>query len=381
MRTANLALLALLLVGCRSYRGAVFGHLSGGEDATRTETHALDVKAGGRLELVTPHGRIEARAAAGAAASLTATLHSSGRTAEEAAMVLQGYSLAFDADDGVLRVSLQGEPARIRDREARLYLGASVDFVVTVPENVELLVHTQSGDVAVEGPFASCRLETRYGDITAIGGHGDLTALSGSGDVAVRDVTCDRVRVESGYGVLQLENITARDLDAESKSGDLTLAGAHVERLQLDTRYGRVSVHDAEGDLRASSRSGSVELSAVRGDVVAESQYGRVAVEGVLTGLRVRSSSGDVRVRALDGSTNSRNWDLSSGYGQVTLQVPPGFGCRLEASTRYGEVECDLPVTIDGGKRKNGALRGTVGAGGPVVALSSGSGNVALRQL
>ncbi len=381
MRTGNLVLLAALLAGCHSTRGTVFGHLSGGEAASRTETHALELAAGGHLELITPHGRIEVRSVAGATASLTATLYSGGRTVDEAAKVLEGYSLAFEQDRGVLRVSLQGEPARIRDREARLFLGAAVDYVVTVPESVELTAHTQSGDVTVEGAFAACELETRYGNVTVIGGHGDLSARSGSGDVAVRDVVGGRVRVESGYGGLQLENVTATELSAESKSGDLTLATARADRIHLDTRYGSVAVHDAEGTLRASSRSGSVTLSGVKGDVVAESQYGRVAVEGVLTGLRARSSSGDVHVRALQGSTNTTNWDLSSGYGQVTLQVPPEFGCRLEASTRYGDVECAFPVTIDGGKRKNGALRGTVGAGGSTVALSSGSGNVALQQL
>ncbi|MBL8730494.1 MAG: DUF4097 family beta strand repeat protein [Planctomycetes bacterium] len=381
MRTGHLVLLALLFAGCRSHRSTVFGHLSGGADATRTETHALDLAAGARLELSTPHGRVEARAVAGSSPGLTATLRSSGRTAEEAAMVLQSYTLAIEQDHEVLRVALEGKPVRVSDPDARLFLGASVDYVVTVPEAVELTVQSQSGDIVVEGAFAACRLETRYGDITVLGVHGDVSALSGSGDVAVRDTTGNRVRVESGYGVLQLQNITATDVHAESKSGDLTLASARADHIRLDTRYGAIAVHDAEGAVRASSRSGTVELSGVRGDIVAESQYGRLAVEGVLTGLRARSSSGDVHVRALDGSTNTTDWDLSSGYGRVTLEVPAAFGCRLEASTRYGDVECAFPVTIDGGKRKNGALRGTVGAGGRVVAMSSGSGNVTLRQL
>jgi DUF4097 and DUF4098 domain-containing protein YvlB len=295
--------------------------------------------------------------------------------------VLQGYSLAFDQENGGLRVSLQGEPTRVADQDARLFLGAAVDYVVTVPDDVQLTVHTQSGDIVVEGGFGTRRLQTRYGDITVHGGQGDLTALSGSGDVTVRDMVGGFVRVESGYGVLTLENIVATDVQAESKSGDLTLATGRAERIRLDTRYGTVSVHDAEGSLRASSRSGNVMLANVRGAVVAESQYGRLHVEGVLTGLRARSSSGDVQVRALDGSTNTTDWDLSSGYGQVTLAVPPEFSCRLEASTRYGDVECAFPVTVDAGKRKNGALRGTVGAGGRVVAMSSGSGNVLLKQL
>lgn len=381
MRTGHLVCLTLLLASCHSHRRTVFGHLAGGEDASRTETHELALAAGGRLELSTPHGRVEARAATGNKASLTATLHSSGRTQDEAAAVLQGYVLALEQDDGVVRVSLQGRPTRVADEDARMVLAASVDYVVTLPEGVALQVHCQSGDVVVEGPFADCRLETRYGDVFVAGAQGDVLAQSGSGDISLRDIAGGRVRAESGYGVLQLENVVATEVHAESKSGDLTLVASRAERMVLDTRYGAVNVQGAEGSLRAGSRSGNLRLTGVRGAVVAESQFGRLAVEGVLTGVRARSSSGDVHVRALEGSSNDSDWDLSSGYGQVTLEVPSPWNCRLEASTRYGEVECAFPVTIDAGKRKTGALRGTIGSGGRAVTMSSGSGNVALRQL
>lgn len=381
MRTPLLAVLALTAVACRSHRRDIVGHLTGGQDATRVATYALDLGPGERIELVTPHGTIEARAVPGATPSLTATLRSSGRTLEEATMVLEGYELAFDHVRGALRVSLRGNPTRVADREARLTLGASVDYVLTVGEGVALEVDTQGGDITAAGPFAHCQLDTRYGDIAVSGVQGDLSARSSSGGVTARDIAGTRVRIESGYGSLNLDSIKATDLHAETKSGDLMLVNATAERIDLDTNFGTVTVSGAQGSLRASSRSGNISLLDVHGEIAAESQYGRLEVDGVLTGLRARSSSGTVRARAQAGSSNASDWRLSSGYGEVTLEVPADFACRLEAATRFGQVECGLPMTVDAGRRKDGSVQGTINGGGRTVTLRSDSGDVTLRPL
>lgn len=385
MKTRHLVVLlsaaALTAVACSSRRTTIFGHLSGGVDSSRTETHALQIATGERLELVTPHGEIEVRTAAGAAPTLVATLRAGGRTQEEADQVLAGYTLSVEQDSGLVRVAFRGDPTRVRDDGAKLMLGASVDYLVTVPEGVHLRIDTSSGDIRAVGPFGACRLETKFGSIELENGNGDVVAHSDSGDVSVRDLVGGKVTVESGYGTLRLENVQATSLRAESKSGDVVLVNGKAGTIELDTNYGAVSVRGADGDLRAGSRSGDVEIAAARGAMKARSQYGRVAVEGVLTALDARSSSGDVSARALAGSQNLTNWELASGYGEVTLFVPADFGCQLEALTRYGEVECAFPITVDGGKRKNGALKGTVGQGGRTVTLNSSSGNVALKQL
>lgn len=336
---------------------------------------------GGRLELVTPYGQIEVRTSVDEAPKLVATVRGTGRTREEAEQVLERYRLEIEQDDAVVRVALRGEPARIRDDGARLSIGASVDYVATVPPGTTLRADSSSGDIRATGEFAACRLQTRYGSVVLEGGKGDVSAQSDTGDVTVRSVEGGRVVVESGYGNLRLENVAGTAVRAASKSGDVVLVNGRAGKFDLDTNYGAVSVRGADGELHASSRSGDIEIDGIRGTAEARTQYGRVAVEGVLNGLDARSSSGDVRVRALDGSSNPTNWDLASGYGEVTLHVPAGFGCELAAHTRYGEVECTFPITVDPGKRRSGALRGTVGQGGRTVTLTSSSGNLALKQL
>lgn len=382
MTTPRLAVLALALAACHSsHRTTIHGHLSGGVDAQRTETRALMIGAGDRLELSTPHGAIEVRTAPGAAPQLVATIHAGGRTKEEAEQVLASYELDIDDRKGSVRVSFRGDPVAVRDDGARLVLGASVDYSVTLPEGVELQLETRSGDLRATGAFGACRLDTRYGSVELEGATGDVVMHSDSGDLTARALGGGHVTAESGYGAVRLENVNATGIRAASRSGDIVLVSGRAKEIELATDYGAVSVRGAEGIVHASTRSGDVGLSDLHGEVVARSQYGSVAIEGVLTAIEARSSSGDVGVRALAGSASARDWELASGYGRVTLCVPSDFGCQLVASTRYGTVDCAFPLTMDTGKRKNGALRGTVGAGGRTVTLSSASGDLALRQL
>lgn len=380
MRT-HLVLFAFLAAACGSSRWSVVSRFAGSEEASRKETHSLALAAGDRIELATPHGRIEARAVEGATPTLVATLRASGRTSEEAAAVLARYELALVPEQGRLNVALRGEPLRIEEGGTSMLIGASVDYVLTVPEQIQLTARTASGEISVEGPFGACDLETNYGAVGVAGARGAVKAKSGSGDVTLRGIRGDRVRAESRYGALRIDDVVADGIVAETSSGDLEIAKVRGRNIELETSYGAVSVRDAEGELRASTSSGNVELSGVRGEVAADSKYGQVAIEGVLTGVEARSSSGAVRVRALEGSATTSDWRVASGYGPVTLQVPADFGCRLEATTRHGEVSCAFPVMVDPGPRKTGSLHGVVGPGGRAVELTSASGNVALEKL
>lgn len=374
-------LAAVSFAACHTRRTTVFGHLNGGLDAERVESRELAVAPGDRIQLSTPHGSITVRAEPGAAARLTATMRASGRTKEEAEQVLARYAIDVDEDRGTTRVRFRGDPTRVRDDDARLVLGAVVDYEVTLPENVAVHAETSSGDIRVAGPVGSCRLDTDYGSIAAEGARGDVSARSGSGDLSVRDVAGERVVADSGHGVVRLENCEAAAVRAASKSGDVVLVNARAATIELDTDYGGVSVRGAAGTLRASSRSGDVDLADVEGGVTARTMYGRVAVDGVLSTLEARSSSGNVSVRAKTGSSDDSDWELASGYGEVTLHVPADFACELAATTRYGEVDCAFPISLDTGKRRDGALKGVIGRGGRTVTMTSGSGNLAVKQL
>jgi hypothetical protein len=66
----------------------------------------------------------------------------------------------------------------------------------------------------------------------------------------------------------------------------------------------------------------------------------------------------------------------------VTLVVPDGFGCHLDAKTAYGAVAVRLPIEADAGvKKKNShSVRGNLNGGGGTVELRCTSGDVKVES-
>ncbi len=350
----------------------------------REEVLPLDLGPRDVLDLSTSYGRIEVVAGA-ERPELRATLHASGRTKEEAQAVLDRFQLELVRGPDGVRAEVAGEPLVINEGSARIELSAHADFVATVPVGTSISAESGSGDIVTRGALGSLRLDTRYGRITIEEARGEVRAESGSGDVEVARLDCRTsgdglAELESGYGNVTVDEARAVRVSCVSGSGDLRVGSAEVDALELKTNYGKVEVQQASGALRAESGSGDVRLKDVRGAVTAKSGYGKVEVEGVISALDATSGSGDVRVKARAESRVETDWNVSSNYGAVVLEVPEGFACALDAHTDYGSIECDFPVTIEAGKRKDRDLRGTVGAGGGTVRLSSGSGDVALKR-
>lgn len=382
------SLLSVLSFCASSALGACAFHFSssGGMSlhagAQREETRALELSAGETLTLDTGFGDAEVVAVEGAQPEIHATLHANGRTREEAEAVLARYQLAIERGPHGPEVRLVGEPLEIRDGGMSMTLAATADFHAVVPPGTRLVATSGSGDLVTRGALGACRLETGYGDVTIEEARGGLFAKSGSGDVSARRVAGERVELASGYGEVQLGTVQAQRVTCHSGSGDVSLESGTAETLELETNYGSVHVRAASGALKARSGSGDVHLLGVNGAIDAESNYGTVEIDGVLSALRAASGSGDVRARAREGSRLTDGWTLSSNYGEVTLRVPEGFACALDARTAYGNVTCDFPITIEAGKKAGDQkLKGTIGAGGASVTISSQSGDVALKKL
>ncbi len=71
--------------------------------------------------------------------------------------------------------------------------------------------------------------------------------------------------------------------------------------------------------------------------------------------------------------------DLSSHIGNVSLTLSRSIDARVQMATASGAITTDFPVTVPAGFRGKG-LEGTLGQGGPKIALGTHVGNVELRQ-
>jgi len=122
---------------------------------------------------------------------------------------------------------------------------------------------------------------------------------------------------------------------------------------------------------------------------------GEMAAEGLEADVRASTVNGSVRVTTtgvaeastVNGSVYAQmgraNWtdqlEFSTVNGGITLILPPKLDTEVRANTVNGDIESDYPLTISGkfGPRR---IRGTIGAGGRTLSLSTVNGEIRLRK-
>ncbi|GAB3874028.1 DUF4097 family beta strand repeat-containing protein [Terrabacter terrigena] len=119
-----------------------------------------------------------------------------------------------------------------------------VDYVVTVPEHLDVTVDNESGDVTVTGTFGSTVLKTGSGDIaTARLQATELTAYADSGDIDLElDAVVPAVDVRAGSGdvsvILPKDARYALSLDSGSGEQDVNVATDPGSASSMQVRTG-----------------------------------------------------------------------------------------------------------------------------------------------
>ena len=233
-----------------------------------------------------------------------------------------------------IEVKTEGSAVIVRDRTPRMswsFGGYSVDYSVTAPVRVACRVRVGSGDVKVE----SVR---------------EVRAESGSGNLQARAI--EAVRLKAGSGDILADSAGI----AEIGTGSGNIRVMEVRSVRVRTGSGDVTVNRA-GEVSASAGSGDITVHEAEGSVHAETGSGDISVS-------LRGAAQPVFAKA--------------GSGDIEILIPPGYGGALDARSSSGSIRAE-GVTITLGEHSRNALRGTIGAGGPVMRLSTSSGDITIR--
>jgi len=183
-----------------------------------------------------------------------------------------------------------------------------------------------------------------------------------------------------GWGI----NRGARLIVSMPESGDLRATSGDgsisVERLtgRLELRSGDGSIrgHDLSGDISAQTGDGSIRLDQIDGRLDLGTGDGSIVASGKLSALRARSGDGSVRIHAESGSSATEDWDVSTGDGSVTIDLPDRFNAEIDAHTSDGRVtvsDRSFSETTESSKR---SIRARLGEGGRLVRVRSGDGTI-----
>jgi hypothetical protein len=239
------------------------------------------------------------------------------------------------------------------DGRRRLRLpSVEVRLELQVPQALPVTVATTSGDMSLEGLAGEQSLHSTSGNIEAISSRGAIDAETTSGDIVLRAVSGARVRSTSGD--LHADDVAA--LEAHSTSGDLHVGGAR-RMLALETVSGGIRVTGAPEGIHARTTSGRLEI------------------EGACARVDVGTQSGDIRARL---RAPLQAAEVSSGSGDVTLELAGGVPADLSAHSSSGSIDCSVPVTVLDHDRNSFQAR--IGRGGAPVRIQTTSGDVSITS-
>ena len=230
-----------------------------------------------------------------------------------------------------------GNVIRIGRIENREYSqNVSISYELDVPADTRLKAKSGSGNVTAGGLSGSIDLSTGSGNVKASGLGGEVRAETGSGNIDI-----DSVR-----------------------------AGA-----QVHTGSGSIHALGIAGAVKARTGSGNVKVEQTApGDVDAETGSGEIIVSGVQGALRAHTGSGGIDA----GGDPTGLWSLHAGSGSVKVRLKPNAAFDLNAHTSSGRVTLDHPVTVTGTISPKD-LKGKVRGGGPLIEVTTGSGDVHIQ--
>ena len=230
------------------------------------------------------------------------------------------------SDDKIrVKVNYDGKTLSIQEKKIRDNVGGNAsNWVVMVPDNLDLGVNSGTGDLAISGVKA------------------DLDANSGTGDIEIRDME-GRFNVNSGTGGLEVDNAKGKfDLNS-------------------GTSYVRVS--NSEGKFDANSGTGDVEFESVKPTGNSTLNSGTGDVEFVLSDelaadLTLNSGTGNA-VLDFDGHKVEGDFEMKCGINSGRIEAPFKFDSEqkignrnnghIEKMAKIGSATYDLEISTGTG--------------------------------
>ena len=166
------------------------------------------------------------------------------------------------------------------------------------------------------------------------------------------------------------------DIQAESVEGDITIRGGGGA-MRLNSVEGDIIVDGARGRVQINGVDGDISVSNVVGDVSVETIDGDLTLENVdATNVDASTVDGDIVYRGTikDGG----RYRFTSHDGDLMLAVPAGINATVSVATFDGDFESDFSVRLE--RTQGRRFRFVLGSGSATVELESFDGAIRLRR-
>jgi hypothetical protein len=326
------------------------------EEYSRSFDKTVPVQAGQRLILEHTLGNINVHTHANREVVIHADIRVSASSAAEAKSYADNIAILVEPSSTLLNVRTR-YPERPGSFFGSRQISYSVNYEITVPQNMPLQVRNSFGGITVAGSQADCDIKTSHGSLQFNDGRGAQ-------------------RLENAFGSIQLAGNTG-DVSVNNTNGSINVS-AVKGALTLRDRFGGVHVSDVTKSAKIVNNNGRVELSGAGAASEVDNSFGPVSVSNVKGDLTVNNQNGPLEVNNVSGSAI-----LTNGFGPTAFSNVSG---QVTLTTRNGPVTgrnaAGLKLQTSFGPVDVGDIRGAVNivAGNGSVNVTNVGGDANIRN-
>jgi len=217
-----------------------------------------------------------------------------------------------------------------------------------------------------------------------IGSTGGATRIrTGGGNIDLGEIA-GAVSLETGSGNVRLQSASGV-VKAETGGGNITAekcsSGVHVE-----SGGGNIEIGNAGGEVEMRTGGGRIKLGSAGGMVHAETGSGRIELGRISGGVKAETGAGGIIAEIAAG--NFAESELDSPAGDVIVYLSPQLAAEIRANIEAASGHTirsefsEIKITTEGDwGPKTVWAEGRLNGGGPVLKVSTSSGNIEFRRL
>jgi len=244
-------------------------------------------------------------------------------------------------------------------------------LTVQVPKRSTLRVDNRNGRVSIQDLTGTQDVSNRYGQIDVRNITGPVQIENRNGSVTVQDVSED-VKISNRFSNTAVKNV-GRNLEIATRNGSVDVSGIKGNAT-ISNSFAPITVQDVQGDVTITGRNNSVDVQHIAGDLRADSSYQNVNIRDAEGSVAVNSRNGDLLVSFV--RPPQKNIQISSRYGNVTLELPSNSSFTIDARTVFGEIDSEFEGLNTNRTNRERSLTGRFGQGGTQITISARNGDI-----
>src|SRR5262249_5794352 len=256
-------------------------------------------------------------------------------------------------------------------RQARLHAGGGGGPIPpqSLQQGEQQLTDNNSDQVDLRGN------ETTYVKLFDLDGDARVSVSNINGDVTVTAWDKQKAEVRAIKNGSEADRV-ATPIIFKSEGGNLTIRTGRNPRSNV--RY-EIRLPREVGHLELSTVNGMIKLSDLSGDVSTKSVNGSLNLTNIEGSLQAETTNGTINATVTDLS--DKNSSFKNVNGSINLQVKGNLNAQLDAESVHGSIIVDDSFGIPIEKNIVGQkARGTIGGGGPALAVRTVNGSIKLTK-